>query len=200
MLPLLLPEGSCRAVPHPRLCHGRRDRSATCGRASRDGAVRGRQPVEALSRVAPACSPTYRGRQKTRFALTRLMSSSYRNRRASVHARHAAAWACLRGLPALTTSVIGFHQQPPGLCLAAAARRRSACAQMARRVSGEALVTHSAMWIDVPPFKPWTSARRRAAKQSNNQTFKIPYHILHYHTTSKKNQKRGKYHSNTGKC
>ena len=27
----------------------------------------------------------------------------------------------------------------------------------------------------------------------------IPYHICHYHTTSKKNQKRGKYHTNTGK-
>ena len=25
----------------------------------------------------------------------------------------------------------------------------------------------------------------------------IPYHILHYHTTSKKNQKSGKYHCNT---
>ena len=65
MLPLLLLEGSCRAVPRPRRCHGRRDPSA-CGRALRvrGTAVRGRQLIEALSRVALACSPTYRGRQR----------------------------------------------------------------------------------------------------------------------------------------
>ena len=130
MLPLLLLEGSCRAVPRLRRCHGRRDPSATCGRASRDGAVRGRQPVEALSRVAPACSPTYRGRQKTRFALTRLVSSSYRNRRAMLV-------VCARP----TRSIMGLlarlaclddtgHWLPPAAARTLSCRRRQAAKRL----------------------------------------------------------------------